>query len=110
MMSDIWPVKIASILSSGILLVSCGVNNWAFNREEALSVICELEDIGVAILGGDVYRLINGELECTYDSWYCDEGVGESELEFVRRSASKARDYIRNYMVSDALFAVVPKF
>lgn len=60
------------------------------------------------MLGGDVYCLINGVAEQTYDNWYCDQEINELDSEFLRRSASKAKSHIENYKVDGALFAIVP--
>ncbi|ASC94983.1 TPA: Imm40 family immunity protein [Pseudomonas aeruginosa] len=108
-MSVIWSQQIDSILSSGISLEYAGIKNWALRRDDALRAICELEDLGVPILGGDVYQLVGEYAEQTYDSWYCNHEVGESDLAFLKRSSDKARVYICNYLVDGALFAIVPK-
>jgi hypothetical protein len=86
-----------------------GVRNWALSRDNALRAIDDLEDFGVAILGGDVYLLVGEIAEQTYDSWYCDRGHDEPESVFFKRSLDKAREYVSGYSVQGALFALVPK-
>lgn len=108
-MSAIWSERIDSVLSRGIFLDGFGVRNWALSRDKALRAIDELEDFGVAILGGDVYLVVGEIAEQTYDSWYCDQGLDEPESVFFKRSLDKARDYVCGYSVQGGLFSLVPK-
>lgn len=50
--------KIDPILSRGMSLDYLGVRNWALGPGGALNAISELEALGVAILGRDVYQLV----------------------------------------------------
>ncbi len=108
-MSIIWSEEIDPILSRGISLESFGVRNWALGRDEALHAIYELEALGVAILGGDVYKLVGEKAEQTYDSWYCRQGPDESDSVFSKRSSDKAKSYIFSCLMPEAVFAIVPK-
>ncbi|KRP51148.1 Imm40 family immunity protein [Pseudomonas trivialis] len=108
-MNIIWSEQIDPILSKGIPLDNLGVRNWALGREDALNAICELEAFGIAILGGDVYKLVGEKAEQTYDSWYCDQGPDESDYIFSKRSSDKAKSYIFSYLMPKGLFAIVPK-
>lgn len=107
-MSFVWSEKIDSILSVGFFLDSLGIRNWALRRDEALAAIDQLEALGVPILGGDVYQLVNELPEHTYDSWYCDRGADEADPTYLRRSADEARRYIQAYLVGQAVFSIVP--
>lgn len=106
-----WSAEIDSILSAGRSLEEVGVSNWALERQAALAAIERLSRIGVAILGGDVYLINASEVELTYDNWHCNQETGESDLEFVKRSVTKARNYITQYEARKGavLFAVVPR-
>ena len=108
-MSVIWSEQIDPILNRGIFLDNLGVRSWALGRDDALHAICEIEAFGIAILGGDVYRLVGENAEQTYDSWYCDQGLDESDSVFVRRSLDKAKSYIFSCLLPEGLFAIVPK-
>jgi len=108
-MRFVWSENIDPVLSRGIFLDDLGVRNWALSREDALHAIYEFEAIGVAILGGDVYQFVGEKAEQTYDSWYCDQGLGESDFEFLKRSLDVAKSYINNYLVPGRLFALVPQ-
>lgn len=108
-MSTIWSEQVDPILSRGVLLDGLGVRNWALGRDDALHAIYELEALGVAILGGDVYKLVGDKAELTYDSWYCDQGPGESDSDFTKRSSGKAASYILSCLMPDGLFSLVPK-
>ena len=108
-MSIIWSEQIDPILSRGISLDSLGVRNWALGRDDALHAIFELEAFGIAILGGDVYKLVGEKTEQAYDSWYCDQGPDESNSVFSKRSSDKAESYICGCLMPEGLFAIVPK-
>lgn len=107
-MNNVWSPEIDVVLSVGYSLESVGIKNWALDSSQALASIGKFESSGVAILGGDVYHLIGGRVEHTYDNWYCEKKIGESDLEFLKRSLLKAKLYIENYQVGGALFALVP--
>ena len=69
-------------------------------------------ELQVPILGGDVYRLVNGALRSNYDNWYCDELPNEFLSDFVIRSIDKAKQYIESYNIKkgdDIFFTLVPK-
>jgi hypothetical protein len=108
-MSIIWSNQIDPILSRGISLEQFGIRNWVLNREEALQAVCEIEALGIAVLGGDVYQLVEGEAKQNYDSWYCDQTSDESEFVFFKRSTDMAKAYILSYSMPKAFFALVPK-
>lgn len=111
MMNVYWSQEIDVILSAGHSLEDIGVRIYALCREHVLSVLAKTAEIGVAILGGDVYRLNNGIIEPNYDSWYCNHADGESASAFVDRSIAVARNYIANYKAPEGivLFAIVPE-
>lgn len=110
MVQYVWSEIIDSILSAGESLEVPGVRNWALNQAGALCALERLHQEGIAVAGGDVYRLENGRLEPTYDNWYCDRGDGEQIGEFVERSIGVAVNYITEYSNSDerAFFSLVP--
>jgi len=74
-----------------------GVNGFAYPRKEALKIANRYFNSNKSILGGDVYKLVNGRIESTSDSWYCDRKVSESSYDYVVRSYHIAYDYIRDY-------------
>ncbi len=47
-----------------------------------------------AIIGGDVYYEYNGKLESAYANWHCEPNLGESKIDFVRRSVEYAGQYL----------------
>lgn len=78
-------------------LAPLGVNGFAYSKNEALRIAEAYYHSNTAILGGDVYKLENGKIKLTYDSWYCDRSSAETISEYVNRSYQIARDYISRY-------------
>lgn len=78
-------------------LESLGVNGFAYTRKEALKIANGYFNSNKPILGGDVYKLVNGRIESTSDNWYCDRKESESPYDYVVRSYHIACDYIRDY-------------
>lgn len=86
----------------GIPLHSLGVDNWALSKDQALLTLTYFKRMGVPVIGGDVYAIKNGEIEHTYDSWYCEEKKNDEEYsEFVKRSVDHAEKYILKYNIAD---------
>ena len=110
-MKTIWSEKVDEVLKIGRCLESIGIKNWALEKKEALCVLRQFLDLGIPVLGGDVYVEKNNTIESTYDSWHCDLALAESQLEFIIRSNVVARNYIETYLVdtNPVLFALVPK-
>ena len=71
-----------------------GVNGFAYPRKEALKIANGYFNSNKPILGGDVYKLVNGRIESTSDS---DKKESESSYDYVVRSYHIACDYIRDY-------------
>jgi Immunity protein 40 len=82
----------------GKSLSEIGVNGMALERDAALEAIEALKDSQSAILGGDVYRLVAGIPEHTYDNWYSQREDSESLEHYVRRSWGVAKRYIESYV------------
>lgn len=110
-MEKFWSSEVDPILSVGRSLEDVGVRNWALSREDALVALTQLAEIGIAVLGGDVYSINGGFVESNYDNWYCNRDAHESDSAYVERSIAAARNYIVNYKAPDGavFFAVVPK-
>ena len=80
-----------------VSLEPLGVNGFAYTRKEALKIANGYFNSNKPILGGDVYKLVNGRIESTSDNWYCDRKESESLYDYVVRSYHIACDYIRDY-------------
>jgi len=104
----VWSEEIDAILSVGRSLKPLGSVNWALNRLQALKALDELWKIKVPVLGGDAYRVENGQLLFDYAGWYCDQDPSESLGAFTNRSYREAREYIADYPTPDRLFVIVP--
>jgi len=103
--------KTKKLLLCGIPLYELGVNEWALTTEQALTAIKIFRKKNIAVLGGDVYSVIDGKPESLYDNWYCEEKkVDESEKDFIVRSLSYAEKFILNYNnhnISEPFFTLV---
>ena len=60
--------KIKSVVSCGISLHDLGINNQALNKDQALQAIDKFEELGVAVLGGDVYVMVDNIPESNNDN------------------------------------------
>ncbi len=107
-MEYIWTAEVDRILSRGISLESEGIRNWAMTEPLAISAINEIAELGIPILGGDIYVSNIGRLQLTYDNWYCNKRDSENFNEYVARSQQTAISYIRKYAKPTILFAIVP--
>ena len=96
-MKIVWSEEVDAVLSVGYFMGPSGIRNWALSKNQAIAAIEKLEHMGVAILGGDVLVLTEPRYDYSYDNWNCEQQLGESKTEFVRRSAEIARNYIENY-------------
>lgn len=107
-MNKTWSNKIDEVLSIGTPLHAFGVNNWALSRDQALDALDSLEELGVVVLGGDVYLETNKGIRSNRDNWHYDSDVNESHSRTIHQSIEKAREYIARYRTPAALFVLVP--
>lgn len=49
---------------------------------------------GVSVLGGDVYRIEDGIIQSTYDSWFLNNN---GEDDFIQKSLVKTILYVEDY-------------
>jgi predicted aspartyl protease len=105
----IWSREVDDILSVGLSLKDIEINNWALNRDEAITAILKLYSLEIPILGGDVYKIVDDCFDFTYDSWCCDKNIGETDSQYLKRSIDESLQYIKNYLDDNVFFAIVPK-
>ncbi|MDQ3919122.1 MAG: Imm40 family immunity protein [Acidobacteriota bacterium] len=92
------PEKYSEVLNTkGRSLQEIGVNEIALQRPAALEAIQALRGSQMAILGGDVLRLLNGRPMYSGDNWYSEQYNSESLPDFIKRSLNVAEQYIRSY-------------
>lgn len=111
-MKNSWSRQTEAILSEGRSLIDIGICNWAFTKTAALTAIRQFASCSIPILGGDVYEIIDGSPKPNYDNWYCDPLAGETDIDFLNRSVTKAENYIKAYQDEESdkvLFVLVPK-
>jgi hypothetical protein len=110
-MRDAWPPEIADVLSVGQYLgEETGEENWALTRAQASEAAARLAELGLPILGGDVYESRDGKLVHNYDSWHTDRQQSEPIADFVARSYLAATSYITSYQPNKDkyYFSLVP--
>jgi hypothetical protein len=90
-MEIIWTPQIDSVLNVGRKLDKLGIRNWALGRLPVLKALESLADLGVGVLGGDVYIVVNDTLEPNYDNWYCSRERDDSDAKFLEKSIAKAK-------------------
>lgn len=109
-METVWSLEIDKILEVGDSLESNGIKNWALNKQQTVYALEKFSALNVAVLGGDVFKKVDGVYRPTYDSWSCDVIEGEQKREFVKRSIAKALNYISTYNSEyEAYFVLVPQ-
>ena len=74
-----------------------GILEMAWDWQNAIKVVEFFCKYGYAVLGGDVYKLINGKLRSTYDSWYTNKDENKSKAEFIEETRNRAIYYINKY-------------
>ena len=92
-----------------ICLKSIGVDGIAYTKSEALRIEVVYFNSNVPILGGDVYKLVNGRIISTSDSWYCEQNGSETPYEYLVRSYHVACDYINKYPDNTNIFISIVK-
>jgi hypothetical protein len=88
---------VQSLLSSGMDMQEFGSVNWAFRRADALEAASRFYELGIPILGGDVWEMREGRPFLTHDNWFCERLADEPLLSFVGKSVELTKDYIRSY-------------
>lgn len=95
------------MLKKGKSLLSLGINEYVWNKDDIKEILEELLEMKVGVLGGDVYKLERENIKMTYDSWYINDDNSET---FYQISILKALKYIENYEKNncgDFLYSIV---
>lgn len=83
-----------SIMDKSISLKELGILEHAWYVGDIKKVIDILDIKKIPILGGDVYKIIDGKIYPTYDSWYINKST---ENDFYKISHEKTTAYILSY-------------
>lgn len=94
MFNDIYKNIPQDIVKCAISLEIIGINEYAWKKNEIIKILEILRKERIAVLGGDVYRIVDNKIEFTYDSWYLNN---DGDLDFVERSLDKAFSYVQEY-------------
>lgn len=90
-----------------ISLKCLGLNEVAWTFDGAMDLLDQCQNNNRIVLGGDVYKIIDGRIKDTGDNWYHNEGTDD-----VVNSVKKAREYIHRYCKrnkGDFAFCIVIK-
>lgn len=83
-----------SIMKEGKFLKEFGILEYAWTFNSIKEIICILNEKKIPILGGDVYKICNGKIYQTYDSWYINRS---NEKFFYSKSYERTISYILDY-------------
>jgi Immunity protein 40 len=73
----------------------------ALTRRKAIAALGILTEHGEAILGGDVFVLVDNHLVPLYANWCCNQLMNETKREFSKRSIVAALDYLNNFPINE---------
>ena len=93
LMETITSVISKELLKKGISLLSLGINEYAWDKDNIKDIFEELSKRKIGILGGDVYKIENETIKMTFDSWYMNK---DSSEEFYQKSKLRALSYIED--------------
>lgn len=82
------------MIDKGVSLRKFGIFEYAWMAKDINEIIDILYKKKIPILGGDVYKMSNGQICQTYDSWYIN---ASDECDFYIKSYEKAMLYILDY-------------
>ncbi len=82
------------IIDKGIFLKELGIFEYVWIFEDVKRIITILDEKKIPILGGDVYKIYNGKIIRTYDSWYINKS---KEYDFRKKSYERTVSYISMY-------------
>jgi Immunity protein 40 len=94
-MADI-PYEIipGELAARAVSLVSEGVADVGWSRDDALRVIHLARGAKIGLLGGEVWTKRKGRWRAGPESWACDVQEGESLEAFAARSCEQAEAYV----------------
>lgn len=82
------------VMDKSISLKEFGILEYAWNLDDIKRIIVTFDINKIPILGGDVYKIVDGKVCPTYDSWYINKSA---ENDFYRISHEKTMSYILSY-------------
>ena len=91
--------NIPNVIQKSLCLEKYGLNDFAWTKDDALTLIRAIMRDHIGILEGDVYKLNPDRLEPLYDNWSCEPMNTETEEEYYSRSKIESLNYIENYAI-----------
>lgn len=65
----------SQLLDSAINLMTLGIHELAWERKRIDEILKILSEYKKTVLGGDVYKIVDGTIVQTLDSWYVKSGT-----------------------------------
>ena len=87
------------LFSRAASLSELGLNELAWQPDDALLVVGLLSESDVAVLGGDVYAKRAGKFEPLYENWYVDKNAAELPSGFAwgaNTSVAEQAEWLRD--------------
>ncbi|MDE6761315.1 MAG: hypothetical protein K2J90_11645 [Lachnospiraceae bacterium] len=94
MINEKYKILPYDVVEAGLNLEYIGRFEYAWKKDEIIIILKILGEKGIPVLGGDIYKIIDGRVESTYDSWFINN---DGASDFVERSLDKAISYIEKY-------------
>ena len=79
-----------------------GSEEFALDKESAIRALETLEGSNIAVLGGDVVRILQGRLKYVYAQWSSERRNGEDSKNFAMRSRREALDFVLTFRPMEA--------
>ncbi|CRX38694.1 Imm40 family immunity protein [Estrella lausannensis] len=87
------------ILEKAVSLEKFGMNDLAWEKDAAVTLINSLMNDDIGILGGSVYKIDSNNFMPMYDNWSCNPDSKEVSKDFNFRSKTRALEYINKYPI-----------
>lgn len=91
------PLTVETFIARQGYIVSIGSEERGLALDDALAALKLASEEGRAILGGDVYVALAGDIVPAYANWHVDPEAGETYVAFRERSVRESAEYIRRY-------------
>jgi hypothetical protein len=96
-MSTLPDLLYGPILKEAISLSPVQPYEVGWTKSSINNILTLLKNSNIAILGGDVYQCVSGEIKPAYANWHSEQRVNEDITDFAKRSREETFKYINLY-------------